>query len=51
LVEKPEWRRPLGRHGRRWELIVKWTLKKWGLRMFTGDICLSWPLRSGSMKG
>ena len=29
LVGKPEGKRPLGRHKRRWEVILKWIFKKW----------------------
>jgi hypothetical protein len=29
LVGRPEGRRPLGRPRRRWEIILKWIIKKW----------------------
>jgi len=29
LVGKPEGKRPLGRPGRRWEIILKWIFGKW----------------------
>jgi len=28
-VGKPEGRRPLGRHGDRWEDILRWIFRKW----------------------
>jgi hypothetical protein len=30
LVGKPEGKQPLGRHRRRWEDNIKWTLETWG---------------------
>jgi hypothetical protein len=27
LIEETNGKRPLGRHGRRWEYIIKWILK------------------------
>jgi len=29
FARKPEGKRPLGRPRRRWEIILRWTLRKW----------------------
>ena len=29
LVGKPVGKRPLGRHRRRWEIILRWIFRKW----------------------
>jgi len=29
LVGKPEGKRPLGRPGRRWKIILRWIFRKW----------------------
>ena len=31
LVGKPEGKRPLGRPGRRWKIILRWIFRKWDL--------------------
>jgi hypothetical protein len=38
VVEKPEGKRPLGLDGR---IILKWTFRKYGVRLRTGFIWLS----------
>jgi hypothetical protein len=40
LVRKPEGKRPLGRHKRRWGIIGTWILKKWLVRVWIGCIWL-----------
>ena len=36
LVGKPEGKRPLGRPRHRWEVILKWILRKWERVVRTG---------------
>jgi hypothetical protein len=36
LAGKYEAKRPLGRFKRRWGMILKWNLKKYSVRMWTG---------------
>jgi hypothetical protein len=40
LVEKPERKRPLGRHRRRWEdnVRIEWILERWDGVVWTGLI-------------
>ena len=40
LVGKPERKRPLGRHRRRWEDNIKMALQEVGWRLWTGSIWL-----------
>jgi hypothetical protein len=40
LVKQPEWSRPLGRPWRRWRIIIKWILKKYGWRVWIGFVYL-----------
>ena len=40
LVEKPEGKRPLGRPGRRWVVILGWVSRMWHVGIWTG---LGWP--------
>jgi hypothetical protein len=40
LVEKPDGKRPLGRHRRRWRIILRWMFGKWDVRAWTGSIWL-----------
>ena len=40
LVGKPEGKRPLGRHRRRWWIILGWISRRWDVGMWTG---LGWP--------
>jgi hypothetical protein len=40
LVGRPEGRKPLGRPRRRWEIILKWILKKWDGMAWPGLIWL-----------
>ena len=44
LVGKPEGKRPLGRHRRRWGIILRWIFRKWDVGIWTGS---SW-LRIGT---
>ena len=47
LVGKPEGRRPLGRHKRRWDDALRWIFRKWDVGVWTG---WSW-LRIGTGGG
>ena len=42
LIGKPDGKRPLGRPRRRWEdnIIIEWTITKWGTRITNGGILL-----------
>jgi len=40
LVEKPEGKRPLGRHRRRWENNIKWIFSICDVGLWTGS---RWP--------
>ena len=40
LVEKCEGNRPLGRSRHRWEIISRWTFRKWDVRVWNGSIWL-----------
>jgi hypothetical protein len=45
FVGKPEGKRLLGRHRRRWEDILRWILRKWDVGVWIG---LSWlRIRTG----
>jgi hypothetical protein len=37
LVEKPEGKRPLGRHRRRWENYIKWIFSNCDVGLWTGS--------------
>jgi hypothetical protein len=47
LLGKPEGRRPLGRPGVDWRIILRCIFRKWGVELWTG---LSW-LRIGTGDG
>jgi hypothetical protein len=38
LVGKCEVKRPLGRHGHKWRIILNWILNTWGVNEWTGFI-------------
>ena len=47
LVGKPEGKRPVRRHRRRWGIILGWLSRRWDVGMWTG---LGWP-RTGTGGG
>jgi hypothetical protein len=47
LFGQPEGKRPLGRHRRRWFIILKWNFRMWDVGAWTG---LIW-LRTGTGGG
>jgi hypothetical protein len=40
LVEKPDGKRPFGRHGSGWERILEWILRKQSEKLWNGFIWL-----------
>jgi len=36
VVGKPEGKSPLGRHRRRWEIILRWIFREWDVGVWTG---------------
>jgi hypothetical protein len=36
FVQRPEWKRPLGRPRHRWGITLRWTLGRWGSMGLTG---------------
>jgi hypothetical protein len=37
LVGKPEGKRPLGRRRHRWKDNIKWIVRKWDMKLWTGS--------------
>jgi hypothetical protein len=40
LVGQPDGKRPLGRPRLRWEIILRWIVRKWDVGVWAGS---SWP--------
>jgi hypothetical protein len=49
LVGKPEGKRPLGRPRHRWEDILRWSFRKWGVGVWTGPSWLRIRTRGGHL--